>query len=185
MAKAPACCALVVLLGLAVGAHPAGAQSPPSGAVLTGDQVTEQSITDQLTPHQTRQLKIVRDGAGGSPVVAPPPSVNLLITFTTNSTLLTDKAREQLDVVGRAINGERLGSMHFIIEGHADARGNSSANMALSLARAQAVRTYLVKSAGVEEMRLRAVGKGDGEPLNREDVAAPENRRVTFITEMP
>jgi flagellar motor protein MotB len=29
---------------------------------------------------------------------------------------------------------------------------------------------------------LKALGKGDREPLNVREVSAPENRRVTFVT---
>lgn len=35
---------------------------------------------------------------------------------------------------------------------------------------------------GIEHARLKSIGKGDLEPLNRADPSAPENRRVTFVT---
>jgi outer membrane protein OmpA-like peptidoglycan-associated protein len=161
----------------------AGAQATPGNGVLKDDEVTEKSVIERLTPHMTRGLRVAPDAAGAGQEAAP--SLHLLITFATNSTNLTAKSREQLDVVGRAIQGERLAGFSFIVEGHADRRGSSAANMALSLARAQAVRAYLIHTDAVEDARLRAVGKGDAEPLNREDVAAPENRRVTFITQTP
>ena len=33
----------------------------------------------------------------------------------------------------------------------------------------------------VDRARLEVVGRGDAEPVNRENVAAPENRRVRFV----
>ena len=41
---------------------------------------------------------------------------------------------------------------------------------------------YLVKTRGILPERLTAVGKGSSEPLNRERIDAPENRRVTIVT---
>jgi OOP family OmpA-OmpF porin len=40
---------------------------------------------------------------------------------------------------------------------------------------------YLTRQHSIAEARLKSVGKGDAEPLNPADPAAPENRRVTFV----
>jgi len=104
-----------------------------------------------------------------------------LIEFQTNSVGLTATAKEQLAIVGKALNTNRLMPFDFIVEGHADPRGNSDANQRLSAARAESVRQYLIRDQEVAPARLRAVGKGDKEPLNRENPSAPENRRVTII----
>ena len=109
----------------------------------------------------------------------------MLIEFKTNSTELTPQAREQLDVVGKALNTERLVALSFQVIGHADPRGNSDANQRLSEGRAQSVRAYLVSSLNVESARLTALGMGDREPLNRENPAAPENRRVQIVRMAP
>jgi flagellar motor protein MotB len=55
-------------------------------------------------------------------------------------------------------------------------------NRQLSQERAEAVRMYLVSAQHVPAERLKAVGKGDSEPMNTRDVAAAENRRVTIVT---
>ena len=104
-----------------------------------------------------------------------------MIEFQTNSVGLTATAKEQLAIVGKALNTNRLMPFDFIVEGHADPRGNSDANQRLSAARAESVRQYLIRDQEVAPARLRAVGKGDKEPLNRENPSAPENRRVTII----
>jgi len=68
------------------------------------------------------------------------------------------------------------------IEGHTDSRGKRSANQALSQARAEAVRTYLM-GKGVEGSRLTAIGYGEDRPLDRREnkAAWEKNRRVDFF----
>lgn len=153
--------------------------------LLQGDKVTESNLLDALTPPPepvvTRSLKISRDSAG---VLTPPKkaSASLLITFETNSSVLTANAKQQLAVVAAALNNERLADYSFNVEGHADPRGNPEANLALSLQRAESVRSYLVTEHHIAADRLIAEGKGDRDLLNRKVPTAPENRRVTIVT---
>jgi OmpA-OmpF porin, OOP family len=67
-----------------------------------------------------------------------------------------------------------------VIEGHTDAVGSPQYNKRLSMRRAAAVKKYLVASHGVNATLLKAVGKGQSEPLNAENPRADENRRVQF-----
>jgi flagellar motor protein MotB len=53
--------------------------------------------------------------------------------------------------------------------------------MKLSQGRAEAVVQYLVSAQNVRPERLKAIGKGDREPLDPANPAAPENRRITFV----
>jgi OOP family OmpA-OmpF porin len=146
--------------------------------ILQANAVTESTLVDALAPPlQTRGLR----PEGSSPGKASPGQASLLIEFQTNSVNLTRSAKEQLVIVGRALNTNRLMPFEFIVEGHADPRGNSDANQRLSAARAESVRQYLIRDQSVAPERLTAIGKGDREPLNRENPSAPENRRVTII----
>ena len=54
-------------------------------------------------------------------------------------------------------------SLHIRIEGHTDDRGRDDKNMALSQARAEAVRQYLIEH-GVAANRLTAKGFGETKP---------------------
>jgi outer membrane protein OmpA-like peptidoglycan-associated protein len=54
--------------------------------------------------------------------------------------------------------------------------------MKLSQERAESVKRYLV-TQGIAEDRLVAEGRGDREPMLPAEPAAPENRRVTFVTQ--
>ncbi|NKI92828.1 OmpA family protein [Rhizobacter sp. SG703] len=166
-------------------ATPLWAQDIGDTRVLKGKNVTESNLLDALTPPPepvvTRSLKVSRDGAG---VSAPErkASASLLITFLTNSSELTESAKQQLDVVAGALKNDRLADYSFNVEGHADPRGNPDANMLLSQQRAESVRDYLVTTHNIAADRLKAEGKGDHDLLNRAVPAAPENRRVTIVT---
>lgn len=177
--------ALALLLGVLTVA-PAGADETSGTTVLKGKSVTEANLLDALEPQDkvvTRSLRV--RPSGSSAVAAPPtrkPSASLLITFETNSADLTPAAKQQLDVVGAALKNDRLAEYNFNVEGHADPRGNAAANLVLSKERAESVRAYLVSTHGIGPQRLNAEGKGDLELLNRAVPAAPENRRVTIVT---
>ncbi|QBE66715.1 OmpA family protein [Pseudoduganella lutea] len=152
--------------------------------VLTEGQVTEKALVDALTPPakpvRMRSLRVTRDDdAGGH--AAKPASASLLITFETNSAALTSAARRSLDVVREALVSEKLAGFRFAIEGHADPRGTPEGNLALSQARAESVRDYLVSSGKIDTARLEPVGKGDRELMNRANPIAAENRRVTVV----
>jgi outer membrane protein OmpA-like peptidoglycan-associated protein len=68
------------------------------------------------------------------------------------------------------------------IQGHTDARGDAGYNLRLSLARAEAVRAWLVQ-AGVEPHRLTTRGFGGKSALgsNDTDAGRAANRRVQFL----
>lgn len=169
---------LFFLMAMGALALPAAAQ--PTG-VLEGSEITESALIEALSPKggiRTRSFKVLRDQADPAEKVA---HASLLITFHTNSADLTEEARKSLDVVGRALKMNKLADYGFVIEGHADPRGGPDFNQWLSQARARTVRDYLVQN-GIEEERLTAIGKGAQELLNKENLVAPENRRVTIVT---
>jgi outer membrane protein OmpA-like peptidoglycan-associated protein len=84
-----------------------------------------------------------------------------------------------LDEVAKVLKGNA--TMEIRIEGHPDSDGTATLNLALSKARADSVKAYLVKS-GVQTARLRAVGLGETSPLgeNRTPEGKSLNRRVEF-----
>ena len=68
------------------------------------------------------------------------------------------------------------------ISGHTDNTGNEAQNKLLSEARAKAVIDYL-KSKGVNEARMKYLGKGSSIPISENDTdeGRQKNRRVEFI----
>jgi outer membrane protein OmpA-like peptidoglycan-associated protein len=76
----------------------------------------------------------------------------------------------------------RLGfSVHMMISGHADAIGNETANLSLSAARAEVVRSML-KTRGIapELLTVRSAGPLEPVPAPNGRSTAAMNRRVTF-----
>lgn len=92
--------------------------------------------------------------------------------FGAGKTTLHASAGKTLDRVGDALEtvaSERL----IVIEGHTDSRGRAADNERLSQERADAVREHLI-AGGLDGTKLRAVGKGEKEPVA--DNATPEGR---------
>lgn len=165
---------------LASAAH---AQAP----VLKGSEVTEDALIGALAIEAPAAASGATRGfrpakASGPIRKAGPGKANLLITFESDSAVLTDEARATLDTLARAVESDALAGLSFKVEGHADARGDGNRNQQLSQLRAEAVAKYLIDRHGVLAERLSPVGKGSSEPLNTTRVDAPENRRVTIVT---
>ena len=157
--------------------------------VLNNKEVTESALIDALSvespqaPSGTlRGFKPAAPGTAAPAKPAGPGRANLLITFDTNASSLTPDSMSALDTVAKALQSDALAGLAFRVEGHADARGDAEANLKLSQQRADAVVHYLVSKHGMLPERLVPQGKGSSEPLNKERIDAPENRRVTIVT---
>jgi len=155
-------------------AAPAGAGAAQPGA--DSDDVTLRSIRVKREQPSAKVMEQVAK--------APPKrnSASVLITFLTNSSDLAESAKSSLDVVARALHADQLTNYKFVIEGHADPRGNPDDNLRLSQARAVSVVNYLADQHQISRDRLKPVGKGDTELLNSRQPDAAENRRVTIVT---
>ncbi len=171
--------------------------------VLREGQVTQQALIDALAPAAAAAPDDAASGADGvrtrswRPSVRPaaaaaagtaaasaqPGRASILVTFVTNSADLTGDAKKALDVLAGAMKSDKLASVKFTIEGHADPRGAEELNMRLSQARAESVRGYLTASHGLAGERINAVGKGSSALMKPAEPAAPENRRVTIVAQ--
>lgn len=176
---------ILAALSLACALPLAQAQTAPEPEkVLKGKEVTAEALVDALNINEpaaaprTRGLKPVAQSSKPSGGKA-----NLLITFMTNSTQLTAEAEDIIATLAQAMQSQALSGIRFKVQGHADARGDPNANLALSQARAEAVARQLSSKYGVAADRLSAEGRGSAEPLNKDRVDAPENRRVTVISQ--
>lgn len=154
--------------------------------VLKGAQVTESALIDALAIEgptgagATRGFKPATPGAPAKP--AGPGKASLLITFLTNSAELTPESQGILDTLAKAMQSDTLAGLSFRVEGHADARGDAERNLKLSQTRAESVARYLSGKHGILAERLVPQGKGSTEPMNTSRVDAPENRRVTIVS---
>jgi len=74
-------------------------------------------------------------------------------------------------------------SVKIKIVGHTDSDGDDKSNLDLSKRRSAAVKNVLVKEFGIEAARIETDGKGEGEPIVKNDSVVNKafNRRVEFI----
>jgi outer membrane protein OmpA-like peptidoglycan-associated protein len=75
------------------------------------------------------------------------------------------------------------GDLRILIEGHTDNVGSAAGNLALSDARAAAVKAALVSGYGVDGGRITTQGFGDTKPAVPNTTAAgrAQNRRVEIV----
>ncbi|MEZ4265797.1 MAG: OmpA family protein [Myxococcota bacterium] len=102
------------------------------------------------------------------------------ILFETNKSELRAASLARLDEVAALLN--QSPERNVRVEGFTDSRGSDSTNRTLSLARAEAVRAYLV-SRSVEPSRISAVGFGEERPVASNDSVEgrANNRRVEIV----
>lgn len=99
------------------------------------------------------------------------------IRFGEASTRLEPSSERLLGEVARALR-PCVGSV-IAVTGHTDASGNQKVNIALSQARAEAVRSSLI-ARGIPGTNLRAAGLGSARPVQGLDPMDPANRRIEF-----
>ncbi len=186
----------IVLRRLAASLNP-----PPSVSLsLKGDTVEVTGSVPEYWVERARML--VAALPAGSPKVdlsalrdvQDPEFIRLrdalqahIIAFDSNADRPARGQDATLDAVAGEIHqlmqvAKRLGfSVRVMISGHADALGNETANLSLSAARAEVVRSML-KARGIAPERLTVRSAGPLEPVlapNGKPTAAM-NRRVTF-----
>ena len=105
------------------------------------------------------------------------PKRDLLITFKTGSSELTDQAQSNAQVFAQALANPALAGGKFEIAGYTDSTGAADRNMTLSQQRADSVMSYLV-AHGVDPARLSAKGYGANDFAVPSQPTAAQNRRV-------
>ena len=102
----------------------------------------------------------------------------------TGRAALTKPSIAVIDDLAAALQACPSSAVH--VQGHTDSDGAAAANLGVSVARAEAVITELVKQ-GVDEGRLYAEGFGESDPIASNDTKAGKaaNRRVTFELDPP
>src|SRR6185295_2578620 len=104
------------------------------------------------------------------------------VLFESGGATLSRLAEQRLETVARALAA--YPDRPIVVEGYTDSQGNEDKNQQLSQRRAEAVREYL-QQHGIDAQRLRAVGKGEADPVASNDTVEgrANNRRVEIIVD--
>ncbi len=154
----------------------AGAHVDTNGCVITSDS-DQDGISDANDNCPNTATGTVVDKTGCKLAA----SISLEnVQFNTGTSVLSGDSRATLDKVAQTLNENE--HLNFMVAGHTDSMGNYDKNMALSKARAQSVREYLI-SKGVASGRLTAVGYGSDKPVASNDTrqGRSQNRRVELV----
>jgi outer membrane protein OmpA-like peptidoglycan-associated protein len=110
----------------------------------------------------------------------PPKSISFTLYFDTNSTEVATGSQPALAALLAEV--AQRPAVEVQVTGHTDRVGTETDNDRLSLERAEAVRSMLIQR-GIKASFIRAVGRGEREPLvpTPDEQPEPRNRRVEVI----
>ena len=103
------------------------------------------------------------------------------ILFDVNSDKIKAESYGTLKEISGVLSED--GALKVMIVGHTDSDGDDAANMDLSKRRAASVKSALVSEFKIDASRLETDGKGESQPIDKNDnpVGKANNRRVEFI----
>jgi len=130
-------------------------------------KTTEEAPAAKIEKESTEEKRAIASNT-------PPIPENMLFFFDTNTYILSQKQREELNSHANFLKSNP-GSI-LVINGHADERGTEEYNQQLSENRAREIFTLLVNS-GVPKDQLLMKGFGELVPMHSES-NWDENRRV-------
>ena len=103
------------------------------------------------------------------------------ILFDVNSDKIKAESYGTLKEIAGVLSED--GGLKVMIVGHTDSDGDDAANMDLSKRRAASVKSALISEFKLDASRLETDGKGESQPIDKNDNPAGKanNRRVEFI----
>jgi outer membrane protein OmpA-like peptidoglycan-associated protein len=134
-------------------------------AEATPEPVEVKSLEKQPAKEERALEPEAAPAATTAPAPMPPKeTVNLAADalFSLGSAAIKSSARESLDAFLKKVKGMEFESIKII--GHTDPTGPPHQNINLSLARAEAVKRYLV-AKGIDAKRIQAEGVGGSMPI--------------------
>jgi outer membrane protein OmpA-like peptidoglycan-associated protein/Mg-chelatase subunit ChlD len=101
------------------------------------------------------------------------------LLFDYNRSLLVGKSQPQLEKIAEFMHNRK--NVVIRVEGHTDATGSAEANLRLSMSRAEAVKSFLVKK-NIAPYRIQTIGFGKTRPIASNDTEF--GRRLNRRTEV-
>ena len=103
------------------------------------------------------------------------------ITFDVNSDKIKSESFATIKEIAQVLKDNP--TVKIKVVGHTDSDGDDKSNLDLSKRRAASVKNSLVKDFSIDETRIETNGKGESEPIAKNDsgVNKAKNRRVEFI----
>ena len=149
----------------------------PKGDVTLDSAYAAARTSGSSTKHDTASKEELKDVFGSALTAMPPRPISFTLYFESGTDEFTDQSRQELKRV-LAEMGRRQAPEITVI-GHTDQVGPDPTNDALSLQRAERVKSILV-GMGIPPDRILTAGRGRREPLVRtaDGVPEPRNRRV-------
>ena len=149
--------------GAIVGAAIGGAAGAAIGAVMDSQA---EDLQDKLP-----NARVERVGEGIA------VTFDSGILFAVNQSTLQSAGQQNLRDLAASL--EEYEGTEVLVVGHTDSTGEEAYNQTLSERRADSARTFLI-GAGLESSRIRAMGRGELEPIasNDTDAGRQQNRRV-------
>jgi outer membrane protein OmpA-like peptidoglycan-associated protein len=132
--------------------------------------------TQEISSATLAEQDVRRDFADALDMIPARPA-SFLLYFVTGTDELTEDSKSEMQRVLDELRRRPAPDIQVI--GHTDRVGNHEANDALSLQRAETLRTAML-ALGIPAARIRAAGRGEREPLvpTADGVEEPRNRRV-------
>jgi outer membrane protein OmpA-like peptidoglycan-associated protein len=151
-------------------------QNPKGSAVLNSAYAAART-TPEGVQQETLSRSEVRDVFGGALAAQPPRPISFVIYFESGTDEFTEPSKQEVKRLLAEL--ARRQAPDITVIGHTDLVGSDPSNDALSLQRAERVKSTLV-SMGVPAERISTAGRGRREPLVTTGNGVPEarNRRV-------
>jgi outer membrane protein OmpA-like peptidoglycan-associated protein len=121
------------------------------------------------------------------PPALPQPAAKIIdkmtlrVNFDVDQAIIRSDDKAALDKVVNFV--KKYSDAKIELHGYTDNRGTEAHNLWLSEKRAEAVKQYLIKEAGVDPSQISTVGRGESNPVadNKTEKGRFENRRVEVL----
>ena len=184
---------LVLVPALALPAGSARAQSLPSRDDIISkldrfESEPEIDLTALRQQAMERARARVRNDPGpvNRPLIAPDlanlPNIAFSIEFDDDTPIIEPESYGTVGRIADALVHASMLPYTFLIVGHVESNGKREANVILSQRRADAIRDVLVNTFKISAKRIRTIGLGEEQLLDRAHPTADVNGQMQILT---